>query len=270
MGPGSKLALCRPISARPAANVEAVRRPERRSPLATRAQRRGREQVQHWLQTVEDPWLHVRGDAILGELARLQLRFDDAVLHLSRAAEQSRQLGFKQTEAYQVTNLGRAQCQTGDYDSGAATLQLAIDKAQATGDVRLVALARVHLGRVQRAAGQVASARSALEAATAWHRNAGGGEQAALGECLLAAMDAADQVPGAEKRLQAILDEARREDDAPVEVFALDALARIAAVAGDTGTARDLCEKADRRLEAAAHFITDRDRTDAHWVRRIV
>jgi hypothetical protein len=149
-------------------------------------------------------------------------------------------------------------------------LQLAIDKAQATGDVRLVALARVHLGRVQRAIGQVASARTELEAATAWHRHAGGGEQAALGECLLAAMDAADQVAGAEKRLRAILDEARREDDAPVEVFALDALARIAAAAGDTGTARHLCEKADRRLEAAAHFITDLDRTDAHWVRRIV
>ena len=89
---------------------------------------------------------------MLGELARLQHRFDDAVLHLGRAAERSRQLGFQQTEAYQVTNLGRAQCQTGDYDAGSATLQLAIDKAQATGDVRLAALARVHLGRVLRAA----------------------------------------------------------------------------------------------------------------------
>ena len=68
----------------------------------------------------------------------------------------------------------------------------------------------------------------------------------------------------------AILEEARREDDAPVEVFALDALARIAAAAGDIGTARDLCEAADRRMEAAAHFITDLDRTDAHWVRQIV
>ncbi len=38
----------------------------------------------------------------------------------------------------------------------------------------------------------VERARAALEAATAWHRAAGGGEQAALGECLLAAMDAAD------------------------------------------------------------------------------
>ena len=113
--------------------------------------------------------------------------------------------------------------------AGAATLELAIDKAEATGDVRLAALARVHLGRVLRAVGQVERARAALEAASEWHRDSGGGEQAALGECLLAAMDAADGVPGAADRLAATLDEARRRDDAAVEVFALDALARIAA-----------------------------------------
>ena len=77
----------------------------------------GAEQVQRWLREVDDPWLHVRGDAILGELARLERRFDDAVLHLGRAAERSRQLGFQQTEAYQVMSLGRAQCQSGDYES---------------------------------------------------------------------------------------------------------------------------------------------------------
>ena len=104
------------------------------------------DQVQRWLELVEDPWLHVRGEAILGELARLQHRFDQAVLHLGRAAERSRELGFQQTEAYQLTNLGRAQCQIGDYEAGSATLELAIAKAQATGDVRLAALAQVHLG----------------------------------------------------------------------------------------------------------------------------
>ena len=115
------------------------------------------------------------------------------------------------------------------------------------------------------------AARAALEAASAWHRDAGGGEQAALGECLLAAMDAADQRPrrrGTSRWPSSTRPD--RSDDAPVEVFALDALARIAAAAGDTGTARDLCEEADRRMEAAAHFITDLDRTDAHWVRQIV
>ena len=54
-------------------------------------------------------------------------------------------------------------------------------------------------------------------------------------------MDAADGVSGAEERLVAILDDARLNDDAHVEVFALDALARIAAEAGDVATARDLC-----------------------------
>ncbi len=148
-----------------------------------------RDQVEHWLRTLDDPWLGVRRDAMLGELARIEHRFDDAVLHIGRAAETSGRLGFRQTEAYQLTSLGRAQCQTGDYVAGAATLALGIEKAEATGDVRLAALARVHLGRVLRATGQVAQARAALEAATAWHRAAGGGEQAALGECLLAALD---------------------------------------------------------------------------------
>jgi len=225
------------------------------------------DQVQHWLQTVEDPWLHVRFDAMLGELARIQHRFDDAVRHLGRAAEVSRRLGYQQTEAYQISSLGRAQCQTGDYDTGSATLELAIDKAQATGDVRLAALARVHLGRVLRAVGEVGRARTELETAVAWHRDSGGGEQAALADCLLAAIDVVDQVGGAEERLMLSLDRARREDDAPVEVFALDALARVAASAGHPATARDLCVQADRRMEAADHFITDRDRVDAHWVR---
>jgi predicted ATPase/DNA-binding SARP family transcriptional activator len=228
-----------------------------------------RDQVEHWLRTVDDPWLHVRRDAMLGELARIEHRFDDAVLHIGRAAETSGRLGFRQTEAYQLSSLGRAQCQAGDYVSGAATLELAIEKAEATGDVRLAALARVHLGRVLRATEQTGRARAALDAATAWHRAAGGGEQAALGDCLLAALDASDQVAGAEQRLVAILAQARREDDAPVEVLALDALARIAVGRDDIATARDLCQEADRRMGAASHFITDLDRSDARAVRQI-
>jgi tetratricopeptide (TPR) repeat protein len=227
------------------------------------------EQVQDWLRTVEDPWLRVRSEAVLGELARIQHRFDDAVRHLTRAAETSGRLGFLQTEAYQVASLGRALCQAGDHDAGAVTLERAITKAEATGDVRLAALARVHLGRVLRALGQFAPARAALETATAWHRDAGGGEQAALGECLLAAMDAADGVSGAEARLAAILADAQETHEAHVEVFALDALARIAAGAGDASTAHALGAEADARMAVAGSFITDLDRTDAHAVRPV-
>jgi predicted ATPase/DNA-binding SARP family transcriptional activator len=222
-----------------------------------------RDLVEYWLRQVDDPWMHVRRDAMLGELARVEHRFDDAVIHLGRAAETSGRLGFLQTEAYQVTSLGRALCQAGAYSEGAATLERGIAKALATGDVRLAALGRVHLGRVRRALGQTAAARSALEAAAAWHRGAGGGEQAALGDCLLAALDAADGVPGAQQRLSDLLTAASRDGDAPVEVFASDALARIAAEAGDTATARSLWDAADGRMASASHFITELDRTDA-------
>ncbi len=225
------------------------------------------DQVEHWLRAVDDPWLHVRGDAVRGELARIQHRFDDAVMHLARAAETSRRRGYRQTEAYQLSSLGRAQCQALDYPTGCSTLELAMSKAAATGDVRLAALIGVHLGRVFRALGQVTQARAALAAATAWHRAAGGGEQAALGECLLAAIDLDDPEAHSKERLTAILDDARRNDDAHVEVFALDALALITANAGDLETALEFCRAADERMRAAADFITDVDRTDAHAVR---
>jgi predicted ATPase/DNA-binding SARP family transcriptional activator len=228
-----------------------------------------RDHVERWLEGVDDPWLHVRRDAMLGELARIEHRFDDAVLHIGRAAATSGRLGFLQTEAYQLSSLGRAQCQAGDHVTGAATLELAIEKAEATGDVRLAALARVHLGRVLRALGRDAPARAALEAAVAWHRAAGGGEPAALGECLLAAVDAEDGVADAERRLTAILDAARHDGDAPVEIFAADALARIATQRGDTAAARELGQAADRRMLAASHFISDLDRVDARAVRQM-
>lgn len=229
---------------------------------------RARDQLDHWLAQVDDPWLNVRREAMLGELARLERRFDDAVLHIGRAASTSGRLGFLQTEAYQVSSLGRAYCQAGDYAAGAATLELAIQKAEATGDVRMAALARVHLGRVLRALGRIAAARAALAAADTWHRAEGGGEQAALGACLLAALDAGDRVPDV-RGLVAILNNARRRNDAPVEVFALDALGRVAAQEGDAATARDLCEEADRRMDVASHFIAELDRVDARAVRQM-
>lgn len=212
---------------------------------------------------VDDPWLHVRHEAMLGELARLQHRFDDAVRHLGRAAATSHQRGFLQTEAYQVASLGRAQCQAGDYEAGATTLDSAITKAEATGDVRMAALARVHLGRVLRALGKTAAARAALEQAAAWHHAAGGGEQAVLGECLLAALDARDGVAGAPERLATILGQATTDGNASAEVFALDALALIATEAGDRVRARQMSARAHERMAAASHFITDRDRVDS-------
>jgi hypothetical protein len=180
----------------------------------------------------------------------------------------SRRLGFLQTEAYQLSSLGRAQCQAGDYPAGVVSLRTSIDKAEATGDLRLAALVRVHLGRALRAEGDLPGARAALASAAAWHRQAGGGEQALLGDCLLAAIDAADGEAVAQDHLVAVLDQARAQDAAHVEVFALDALARLAAGSGREDQARELLDLADRRMEAVSHFITEHDRADARWVRR--
>ena len=201
-----------------------------------------RDQVEHWVGMVDDPWLHVRREAVLGELARLQHRFDDAVVHLGRAAETSRRLGFLQTEAYQVSSLGRAQCQAGDYETGAATLELAIEKAEATGDVRMAALARVHLGRVLRALG---AARAGSDRARdgdgvaprrRWRRAGRARRVPARGDGRRGAGCRRRGTSGRDPR-------ARRaqNDAAHVEVFALDALARIAAEAGDLATADDWC-----------------------------
>ena len=245
-----------------------------RAAISAGEERRGIEavdQVRRWLSEVDDPWLHVRGEAIQGELARLQHRFDDAVLHIERAARTSGQLGFRQTEAFQVLSLGRAQCQARDYDRGLATLDVAMEKAQATGDVRLAALARVHLGRVLRAVGDVPRARAELEAAARWHRDAGGGEQAALGQCLLAAMDAVGRRTGRPRSPPTCSSTGHgRGTTQPSRSWPSTRWPVWPSMSGEVGDARDLREAADRRFGAASHLITDVDRTDAHWVSQIV
>ena len=121
--------------------------------------------------------------------------------HIARAAETSGRLGFLQTEAYQLSSLGRAQCQAGDYDTGRATLQLPSTRPKPPATYEWRRSPESTSGRVLRAVGDWNEARAVLEETTAWHRAAGGGEQALLGECLLAAMDAADAIPGAHERL---------------------------------------------------------------------
>ncbi len=51
---------------------------------------------------------------MLGGLAQAEHRFADAAAHLSRAADAAHALGFAAAEAHHLTNLGRAQQQTGD------------------------------------------------------------------------------------------------------------------------------------------------------------
>ena len=228
------------------------------------------DHVQHWLRTVDDPWLHVRRDAVLGELARIQHRFDDAVVHLGRAAETSRRLGFRQTEAYQLSSLGRAQCQAGDYHAGAATLRRAIDKAEATGDVRLAALARVHLGRVLRALGQVAGSADGSRSGdrVAPHRRRWRTGRARR----MPPRRDGRRGSGTRRRGTSRRHPRRRPAQRPRPRRSLRPRRtgphRRRSGRHRHGTETSV-ETADRRMDAASHFITDLDRTDAHAVRQI-
>ena len=226
--------------------------------------------------SVDDPWLHVRRDAMLGELARIQHRFDDAVVHIGRAAETSRRLGFLQTEAYQLSSLGRAQCQAGDYDAGAATLR-----------------ARDREGRGHRRRAPGGARPRASRARPAGARPDGDGAGGARGGGGVAPRRRRRRA-GRARRVPAGRDGRRgpgrraprhgwsrssttpeRDDDAPVEVFALDALARVAAepATGDARTCarptgawsgRALHHRPDRRCaRSAARRLRSRERGPA-------
>ena len=219
---------------------------------------------------VDDPWLHVRRDAMLGELARVEHRFDDAVRHIGRAAETSGRLGFLQTEAYQVVEprpgaVPGRRLRGGRGDARARRSR----RPRRTGDVRLAALARVHLGRVLRALGR--HARGARRRSR--RRRRATATRAAASRPRSATACSRRSTPrtacrARRQRLGAILDAARRDGDAPVEVFALDALARLAADAGDAATARDLRRPPTGAWRPRRTSSRERDRTDARAVRQ--
>jgi predicted ATPase len=217
-----------------------------------------------------DDWLTSHIEAILGQLAQAEHRLTEAADHLLQAAEAARRVGIPAAEGFHLASLGRVLQQAGDHQAAITTLERAIELTRAVGLMRPVALARIRLGRLLQGLGDKDSARSALAAADDWFRASGGGEEALLAACLLAAMDAEDGTPDAAQRLADVLDSARVADDLEVQVLALDALAAVRAAAGDLDDARRLLDLADALMPSAGHRIADSDRLDAHRVRSLI
>ena len=214
------------------------------------------------------PWLAVRREAMLGELARIEHRFDDAVLHIGRAASTSRRARFPADRGLpdlepRARAVPGGRLRRGRGDARAGDREGRGDRRRAPGGARA------------RPPGARACAPSAgrRRRGPRWRRRTPGiGLRAAASRRRSANACSRRSTrptasPAADERLTAILDDARRRDDAPVEVFALDALGRVAVQAGDAAAARDLCEEADRRMDAASHFIAELDRVDARAVR---
>ena len=208
------------------------------------------------LEPIGDSWGLAHVGAVLGGIAQAEHRYDDAARALTRAAEESAAMGFLGQAALHRATLARIQHRLGD-PAAVASYEQAIREALSVGDGRLTATARLNLARLLRGNGHGSEAFALLEENQRWYASAGGGDFALLTDCMLAATrDDGDA-------LRSLVDEARLTDNVEVQVFALDALARLAAEDHDLATADELLAASDRLTALVAHVVDEDDRIDA-------
>jgi hypothetical protein len=216
------------------------------------------------LSTIDDSWGLVHADAMLGAIAQVEHRLDEAAAALYTAATRSSELGFAGQAALHLATLGRIQQRAGAASEAAETLSTAIDMAERVGDGRLAATARLNLARARRADGDNVDALRLLMSNARWYAAAGGGDGELLNRCLLAA------ATGDITSLEQVIREAREQENVEVVVCALDALARDAVRSGDALRATDLLAEADGLAASVVHVLDDCDRIDAAQARQLV
>jgi predicted ATPase/DNA-binding SARP family transcriptional activator len=212
---------------------------------------------------IGDSWAMVHAHGLLAAVAQAEQRLDDAAHALAAAADESKAMGFLGQAALHRASLARVQHRLGD-PSAPGSYQQAIDDATAGGDGRLAATARLNLARLLRGAARKDAALALLEVNDRWYAAAGGGEYALLSHCLLASER------GDAQALEEDLVRARGAGNREVEVCVLDALARLAAEAGDLPVARARLADADGLAPQVAHVLDLADRVDAAVVRRLI
>lgn len=208
------------------------------------------------LTPIDDAWALVHAQALLAGIARVEGRLDDAAHALAEAAEMSRVLGFPGQAALHLANLGEVEHHLGHEARAVPTLRRAMALAVAGGDGRLAATARLHLAQLLRARGEGAAAINLLEQNVDWYARSGGGDGALLSRCILVA-ETRDGIA-----LASVLEEARRAQDVPAQVHALDAQAHHAALNTDPELARRLLKQADDAAVLAPTAIAEQDRHD--------
>jgi tetratricopeptide (TPR) repeat protein len=222
------------------------------------------------LRPLGDDWILDHLDALLGYIAQAEERFDDAATHLRRAAAAAGRLGYASTEGSHLDTLGRVLEQAGRIDEAIETFERVVEIGRTTRQLRLLALGRVHLGRVLRGHGDREEALLAVRAADHWFESSGGGDGAALAACLHSAMDAEDGDASAEPRLRAVLRDAAGQHTPDIEIMAMDSLARLAADHHDLAEATGLLDAADDLMRSARHLLGSADRLDADHARTLI
>ena len=211
---------------------------------------------------IGDSWGMAHAEGMLGGIAQAEHRYDDAARALARAADESATMGFLGQAALHRASLARVQQRLGD-PAAAASYERAIRDALSVGDGRLTATARLNLARLLRGTDQGAEAVALLEENQRWYESAGGGDFALLTDCVLAAARDDDDA------LRSVLDEARAAGNLEVQVYTLDALARLASEMNDGKISGDLLAEADRLASQVAHVVDEGDRIDAAGARRV-
>ena len=130
-----------------------------------------RDHVVGWLAVVDDPWF-ARAVRRSSASWRASSTASTTPSRTSNGRPSSRaSSGSSRPRRTSCRASAAPQCQAGDDEAGARTLAAAIEKAEAIGDVRLAALARVHLGRVLRALGRTDDGHAPRSRPpSAWHR----------------------------------------------------------------------------------------------------
>ena len=208
------------------------------------------------LAPIGDSWGLVHAQAMLGGIAQAEHRLDDAAGAL--AERWTSRNGSASPDRRRSTSPPSAASSSGPRrgtrpsppSTGPSPPRWPAETA------RLAATTRVNLARLHRARGDHAAALALLEQNQHWYRAAGGGDGALLNRCLLGA-EKAD--PGS---LQEVLTEAAAAGNAEVQVYALDALARCAAVQGDRARADELLASADSLAPTVTHLVDEADRFD--------
>jgi predicted ATPase/DNA-binding SARP family transcriptional activator/tetratricopeptide (TPR) repeat protein len=208
------------------------------------------------LTSLGDSWGLVHAKAMLGSIAHVEHRFEEAIDALSGAAQESAALGFLGQAALHLGSLALAQQRAGNTAEATASLDQALAAATASGDGRMAATARLSLARLLRSAGNGPASVSLLEENLEWYAGAGGGDGALLSRCVLAAQT------DDRATLEVVLARARLDENHLVTILALDGLARLSAERGDLAHAAEQVAEADALHPAVAHLLLNADRPD--------
>jgi tetratricopeptide (TPR) repeat protein len=143
------------------------------------------------LRAAGDDWALVHLDAALGHVAAARGDHETACAHLRHAADAAHRLGYAATEGYHLATLGRVLRDAGDDEAAIAALRDAISVGREARELRLVALARAHLGALLASSGDLVGARDEAAAADHWFRSAGGGQGADVASEVIEVLDRA-------------------------------------------------------------------------------